>query len=142
MRQWGWLLGTLTMLLVLVFLLVGFGFDTSTPTKRSLRSDSGRHYRVKMVNTSDSIVLDNGLVQLTFSNPAGDVIGIRYGGIDNLLEIHNKPTNRGYCDLNWNNLGEKSSIFERVLGTEFRVITATEDQIEISFTRTYNVSLP
>lgn len=141
-RQWGWLLGTLAMLLVLVFLLVCYENDNSTPERRSLQSSSGRQYGVQMVNTSDSIVLDNGLVQLILSNPAGDVTGVKYGGIDNLLEIHNKPSNRGYWDLNWKNPGEKSSIYEGLQGTEFRVITATADQVEVSFTRTYNVSLP
>lgn len=74
--------------------------------------DDNVEYGVQMVNTSDSIVLDNGLVQLILSNPAGDVTGVKYGGIDNLLEIHNKPSNRGYWKLNWKNPGEKSSIYE------------------------------
>ncbi|KAL6144278.1 hypothetical protein ACLB2K_054973 [Fragaria x ananassa] len=136
--------GTLVVLLVLVFLLIGHGNNRSTSSRTSLRSTSERYYGVKMVNTSNTIVLDNGLVRLTFSNPTGHVTGIKYGGIDNLLEIHNKPTNRGYWDLNWNYPGQKSrtSIFEGILGTEFRVITSAEDQVEISFTRTYNVSLP
>ncbi|XP_050379844.1 probable rhamnogalacturonate lyase B [Argentina anserina] len=150
MRKWGCLVGTLA-LLVLVFLLVGHGNNISTPSRKLMQSedsviqkDSGRYYGVKMMNTSDKMVLDNGLVQLTFSNPAGDITGIRYGGIDNLLEIHNKPTNRGYWDLTWNNPGDesRSSVFEGILGTEFRVVTASEDQVEVSFTRRYNASLP
>ena len=39
--------------------------------------------------------MDNGIVELTFSNPDGNVIGIKYNGINNLLEIHNKESNRG-----------------------------------------------
>ena len=39
--------------------------------------------------------MDNGLVELRFTNPGGDIIGIKYNGIDNLLEIHNKDTNKG-----------------------------------------------
>lgn len=40
--------------------------------------------------------MDNGLVQVNLSRPAGDVVGIKFGGIDNLLENHNKLENRGY----------------------------------------------
>lgn len=40
--------------------------------------------------------MDNGLVRVTLSNPEGEVIGINYNGIDNLMEVQNKPTNRGY----------------------------------------------
>lgn len=41
------------------------------------------------------VVMSNGIVQVTLSNPGGDVIGISYNGIDNLLEIKNHEHNRG-----------------------------------------------
>ncbi|KAF7848961.1 hypothetical protein BT93_L1395 [Corymbia citriodora subsp. variegata] len=83
------------------------------------------------------VVIDNGLFQLTLSVPDGDVIGIRYNGIDNLLEILNKESKRGYWDVVWNWPGEPDKI-DRIQGTTFRIVTKNEDQIEISFIRKWS----
>ncbi|XP_021813218.1 uncharacterized protein LOC110756134 [Prunus avium] len=41
------------------------------------------------------VVMDNGILQVTLSKPAGMVTGIQYNGVDNLLEILNEDSNRG-----------------------------------------------
>ncbi|GLT93697.1 hypothetical protein SLE2022_114760 [Rubroshorea leprosula] len=86
------------------------------------------------------VIVDNGIVQVTLSKPGGIVTGIRYDGIDNLLEIRNKETNRGYWDLNWNEPGGKG-IFDVIYGTSFRVIVENDEQVELSFLRTWDPSL-
>ena len=43
--------------------------------------------------------MDNGILEVTLSKPGGIVTGIRYNGIDNLLEVLNEEENRGYVYL-------------------------------------------
>ncbi|KAJ7958892.1 Rhamnogalacturonate lyase family protein [Quillaja saponaria] len=86
------------------------------------------------------VVLDNGIVQVTLSNPDGIVTGIQYNGVDNLLEVLNNETNRGYWDLVWSAPGSKG-IFDVIKGTCFRVIIENQEQVELSFSRMWDPSL-
>lgn len=43
--------------------------------------------------------MENGILQLTISKPAGHVTGIKCYDIDNLVEVRNKEDNRGYMTL-------------------------------------------
>lgn len=42
------------------------------------------------------VVLDNGIINVTISTPAGMITRITYNGIDNLLEDDYEENNRGY----------------------------------------------
>ncbi|XP_027356036.1 uncharacterized protein LOC113865571 isoform X3 [Abrus precatorius] len=91
------------------------------------------------------VVMDNGILQVTLSNPDGIVTGIRFNGVDNLLEVLNKESNRGYVvlvywDLVWSAPGSKG-IFDVIKGTCFKVIVQNEEQVELSFTRMWDPSL-
>ncbi|EEF35155.1 lyase, putative [Ricinus communis] len=86
------------------------------------------------------MVIDNGILQITLLNPTGDVIGIKYNGIDNVLGTQNGEGNRGYWDVVWNIPGTHVS-YDRLKGTNFSVVMEDENQVEVSFTRTWNASV-
>ncbi|KAB1200353.1 Rhamnogalacturonate lyase [Morella rubra] len=111
--------------------------------RRLLRNNGKEFYDLKLYATDPQqvVVVDNGLVQVTFSSPDGHVLGIKYNGVDNLLEYRNTREDRGYWDVVWNEPGQRDGTFERIAGTHFTVITENEDQVELSFRHTWNVSL-
>ncbi|XP_062030221.1 probable rhamnogalacturonate lyase B [Rosa rugosa] len=86
------------------------------------------------------VIMDNGILQVTLSKPGGIVTGIQYNGINNLLEVQNTETNRGYWDLVWSEAGSVgiTGTFDVIKGTKFTVIVENEEQVEISFTRNWN----
>ncbi|KAI3465171.1 hypothetical protein Pfo_021834 [Paulownia fortunei] len=89
------------------------------------------------------VVMDNGILQVTLSNPEGIVTGICYNGVDNLLEVLNDETNRGYWDVVWNALdgSGKAGVFEVIKATNFKVIQESEEQVEVSFSRPWDPTL-
>ncbi|KAJ6412883.1 hypothetical protein OIU84_005852 [Salix udensis] len=117
------------------------GGGDSDNSQRALRADKGGRtmpfQAVRLYIQDHHVVMDNGTVQVTLSKPAGLVTGIRYDGIDNLLEVLNRETNRGYWDLHWNPPGGKG-IFDVISGTSFRVVVENDEQVELSFTRMWD----
>ncbi|KAK9994255.1 hypothetical protein SO802_023958 [Lithocarpus litseifolius] len=89
------------------------------------------------------VVMDNGILKVKLSKPDGIVTGIKYNGIDNLLEVLNEEVNRGYWDLVWSEAGSTGTTgtSDVIKGTSFRVIMESEKQVEISFTRLWDPSL-
>ncbi|KAG6608125.1 Transcription initiation factor IIA subunit 2, partial [Cucurbita argyrosperma subsp. sororia] len=88
------------------------------------------------------VVMENGIIAVTISNPMGFVTGIQYHGIENLLDVTNPEDDRGYWDVVWNTAGAKGTkgMFDRIEATDFKVIVQNDEQIELSFSRTYNSS--
>ncbi|CAK7352736.1 unnamed protein product [Dovyalis caffra] len=111
-----------------------------TPVRKIPRTnDSLRAPGVQLNITNRHVVIDNGLVRVSLSNPDGDVTGIKYKGIDNVLEINNEEDNRGYWDVVWNKPGNRI-IFDKLVATDFKVIMEDENQVEVSFTKTWDLS--
>ncbi|KAK8600954.1 hypothetical protein V6N13_059306 [Hibiscus sabdariffa] len=98
---------------------------------------------VQLSILDDHVVMDNGILQVTISKPEGIVTGVSYQGIDNLLEIRNEESNRGYWDLVWSEegAGRTTGTTYVIKGSKFRVMVENEEQVEISFTRDWSSSL-
>ena len=45
------------------------------------------------------VVLDNGIVQVTLSKPQGSITGVKYLGVDNVMEVIDKEDSRGYANI-------------------------------------------
>ncbi|CAA0843326.1 Rhamnogalacturonate lyase family protein [Striga hermonthica] len=119
---------------------------TNNHTSFAKQVDSGYNVMapigVQLYIQDTHVVMDNGIVQVTLSNPDGIVTGISYNGIDNLLEILNDESNRGYWDCVWNSLdGGKAGGFEVIKATKFEVINESEEQVELSFSRPWDPSI-
>ncbi|XP_049379050.1 probable rhamnogalacturonate lyase B isoform X2 [Solanum stenotomum] len=119
-KEWSFVLGLLGILLQL-FLLAESSLTKQNVLKKNSQQDQQAFPPVQILRLDDDyVVVDNGIFNITFSVPGGMVTGIQYNGIDNLLENGNKDDNRG------------------LHATDFKVIMEDENQVELSFTRTWD----
>ncbi|MQM09174.1 hypothetical protein Taro_042040 [Colocasia esculenta] len=95
---------------------------------------------VQLTVEDKQVVLDNGILQLTLAKPGGFVTGLGYNGVDNLLEVANKEDDRGYWSVYWSKPDARGGM-DRIIAAGFKVILESEEQVEISFTRTWDQSL-
>ncbi|RID52175.1 hypothetical protein BRARA_H02792 [Brassica rapa] len=133
LRQKGWMIA-LIMFLSLFEIAISQNQSCDPETTQVLQL----HYQ------DQHVVIDNGIFQLTLSNPEGFVTGVQYNGIENVLAYSGHENDRGYWDLVWNFPGKKTKktkgTLDRIEATKMEVITQNDEQIEISFSRTWNAS--
>lgn len=129
--------GSLVAALLLMFFIGVSSEKIPVSNPRELKTSLGVQLNTKHRRL---VVMDNGLVQVTLSNPEGEVVGIKYNEIDNVLETQNEEDNRGYWDVVWYE-PEKQGSYDKLIATDFKVIMQDENQVEVSFTRTWNISL-
>ncbi|KAJ8765523.1 hypothetical protein K2173_014645 [Erythroxylum novogranatense] len=124
------------------YIFCGPAYSEKTPVRELPRNNySSTALGVQLRRQShERVVIDNGIVEVTFSAPDGDVAGIKYHGIDNVLETLNEDDNRGYWDVVWNTPGDRI-IFDRLRGTKYSIIEEDEEQVEVSFSKTWDVSV-
>ncbi|CAL5365112.1 unnamed protein product [Camellia sinensis] len=141
-RQWDLVVGWFGVV-IQMFLLAES--SVKTPFRRfpgSMNSEDLLLYPPVHLQLLDQhVVMDNGLVNVTLSTPQGMVTGIQYNGIDNLLMEVNKGRKRGYWDVVWDDPAHLGGKYDWLEGTSYSVVMEDENQIEISFTRTWDSSL-
>ncbi|XP_033132989.1 rhamnogalacturonate lyase [Brassica rapa] len=120
------------MICFLLLLLLPIAF--SEPT-RNLKGTNARAPTVQQIRNKE-VIVDNGIVRVTFSNPKGLITGIKYNEIGNVLNPYLRA--RGYWDITWQTENNSLPKLDRIEGTNFRIITQNEEQVEISFSRTWN----
>ncbi|KAL6843243.1 hypothetical protein ACP4OV_026956 [Aristida adscensionis] len=89
------------------------------------------------------VVVDNGVVQVALTQPEGHLTGVGYSGEPNLLQYNASEGNSGgYWNVVWNypGSGHPRGFMDMLDGTEFKVVSSSEEQVELSFTSTYNSS--
>ncbi|XP_022773018.1 probable rhamnogalacturonate lyase B isoform X2 [Durio zibethinus] len=98
---------------------------------------------VQLYIQDDHVMMENGILRVTISKPERIVTGVSYQGIENLLEVRNEESDRGYWDLVWSEEGTAGTTGTSyvIKGAKFRVIVENEEQVEISFTRAWSSSL-
>ncbi|KAL7142803.1 hypothetical protein ABFS83_08G148900 [Erythranthe nasuta] len=78
---------------------------------------------VTLITQPSYITIDNGFVKLTISKPQGLVTAVKYGGVENILDLKSNELNRG------------------LRGSEYTVINYSDNHLEVSFKSTYNPSI-
>ncbi|XP_057418464.1 uncharacterized protein LOC130712662 [Lotus japonicus] len=112
-----------------------FNNESGKMSSREINSPNIAYPEVKLVvGNNKQATMENGIIGVTLSIPDGNIIGISYNGIDNVLEARNTYTNRGYFDIVWND-----SNYLGFSGDKFSVIEQNENQVEVSFSSTWNM---
>ncbi|XWS45038.1 hypothetical protein CRYUN_Cryun15aG0102000 [Craigia yunnanensis] len=122
-------------LVMIIELLLFLSACSADITSRKILQDGDSNPREVRLQTNDpnKVVIDNGLVEVTIENPSGYLTGIKYKGVDNVLESRHDNDNKGYWDIVWD-----KDVVDKMVTKHVKVITQTDDLVELSFTKEWN----
>ncbi|XP_042486946.1 uncharacterized protein LOC122067168 [Macadamia integrifolia] len=149
MKKVSWMKSSLLCLLILQLFLLGDCSLKTEETRQNPRKILGQvpasSPRLQLRNQDKYVVMDNGLLQVTLSKPGGFMTNITYKGSANLLEHRNAEDSRAYWDIVWRpptaRNGSGEGTFEKIGAHDFKVIVEKPEQIELSFTITWNSAI-
>ncbi|XP_026415572.1 probable rhamnogalacturonate lyase B [Papaver somniferum] len=124
------------------------GMDTTLRHRKarpSSRGDAttigGSNSKLQLLVQERHVVLENNIVRVNLSKPEGLITAIQYKDIDgNLLDHGSAEDSRGYWDVVWGDPG-KNGTTDKLRTTTFKVVVQNENQIEVSFTMSWDTSL-
>ncbi|KAL6338972.1 hypothetical protein AAG906_024123 [Vitis piasezkii] len=100
------------------------------------------HCHLKYPTRFFLVEMNNGIVKITVSRPYGNLRGIKYHGVENLLDDGLDRDDRGYWDCSWEDVNGSNGKQSMILGDRFQVIMQTSNQVEVSFKTTWKSSDP
>ncbi|CAN1351855.1 Rhamnogalacturonate lyase [Linum perenne] len=122
-------------LFYVMFFVIGFRSRvTAQPAGGAVKSAAPAG-GVKVTSDDAHVTIDNGLMQLTLTNPGGILAKLSYQGQNNLLETHEPKIYGGYYDVAFQIIPSKEGKVEIVKGETYTVMTEKEDIVEVSFSR-------
>ncbi|KAK9038654.1 hypothetical protein V6N11_023510 [Hibiscus sabdariffa] len=110
-------------------------FSSAFSAEISPRESNDRRRKGSQVilhRNKGSVLIDNGLVQVTIADHSGHLLGIKYKTMSNVLETKYTKHNKGYWDLVWDNGAVDKLVTERM-----EIITQTDELVEVSFKKTW-----